>query len=359
MASLLFYSRALTLINRFINNFQTKKCVTNHLIFPFVKRRRYRNIQILLYHRVNDDEDPFFPATPIRVFAKQMDYLKQNFHICSLEEAVDRMRRCDIPDNTIVITFDDGYKDNYLNAFPILKKFAIPAAIFLATDAIGSGKILWHDKVFHAFRETQRPSMQVYLTDLEMISLSTLEEKLFAQKRVLKFLRSLDSSKRMMWIENFTEQLCPEDRDYQDGLMLDWHDVKIMNQYGISFGSHTVTHQILSELSLQEAKEEIYNSKTIIEEHLGVPVRLFAYPNGTQEDFTTLSKSILREAGYMCALTTIFGPNEYEQDLFELRRGQPWEEHLPSFVTKLNWYKFDTLNRATCRTHYSDVRSVK
>ena len=84
-----------------------------------------------------------------------MEYLVTNFNVCSLEEIVERMEYNDVQENSVVITIDDGYRDNYLHAYPILKKYSIPATIFLATNPISDRTILWHDKVFSAFRETK------------------------------------------------------------------------------------------------------------------------------------------------------------------------------------------------------------
>ena len=116
--------------------------------------------------------------------------------------------------------------------------------------------------------------------------------------------------------------------------------MRMMHQSGIAFGAHTVTHPILSKLCISRAREEIYTSKRVIEEELRAPVRTFAYPCGREEDFNELTKSIVRDAGYMCAVTAIFGSNDSGQDVFKLRRGIPWEEDLPSFAIKLAWYKF-------------------
>ena len=58
------------------------------------------------------------------------------------------MKDDDLPENAIAVTFDDGYRDNYLNAFPILKRYSVPATIFLATGVIGSERSLWHDEIF-------------------------------------------------------------------------------------------------------------------------------------------------------------------------------------------------------------------
>lgn len=278
-------------------------------------------------------------ANTIEVFSKQMECLASHFNICSLEDIVERLKIKDVPDNAVVITFDDGYRDIYLNAFPILKRLSIPATIFLATGSIDSRKILWYDKVFSAFRETQEPFLEGYGNNAKRYTLGTLEEKLVAQEEVLLFLRSISDSEKSFWINLLIEKLRVEDRKEAPDLMLTWEDVQVMYKSGISFGAHTVTHPILSRISNDKARAEIYESKEIIEEKLGTTVKTFAYPNGGKEDFNEVTKKILKDAGYTCAVTTIFGTNGVDQDLFELRRGGQWEEYIPSFALKLNWYK--------------------
>lgn len=335
-----FYLGPLKLFNRLVNRVQAKINEQGSLVFPFVTKRRSGNVQILVYHRVNDERDPFFPATPVDVFDKQMDYLASNFTICSLEEAVERMVRKDVPDNTVVVTFDDGYRDNYVNAFPILKDLSIPATIFLATDAIGSSRVIWHDRIFSAFRETQVTFLQGFGNNSQRYPLSTIEEKLVAQGEVLNFIRSQNDRERLSWIGALAQELKVVDRKEVPGLMLSWEEVRTMHQCGISFGSHTVTHPMLSKLSPEKGWEEIQKSKVIIEEQLRTPVRSFAYPNGSDDDFDESTKTLLREAGYTCALTTKFGANESYQDLFELRRATPWDQDLCAFGLRLNYYKF-------------------
>jgi peptidoglycan/xylan/chitin deacetylase (PgdA/CDA1 family) len=340
IGSILFYSRLLKFIMHLINRFQPLRDKNTSLVFPFIKKRRSRNLQILLYHRVNDEYDPFFPATPTSVFSRQMDYLRSNFNIIPLEEAANRLKSSDIPDNAAVITFDDGYEDVYLNAFPVLKNLSIPATIFLATAVIDSNSILWHDKVFSAFRETHVNALHGFPYKHITFSLNTLKEKLFTQSEVLKFLKNLDDDHRVYYIDILIEKLQVQHKVEITGLMLTWDEIKDMHRNGISFGSHTVTHPILSKVSIEKAKEEIYLSQKKIEQELNDPIRSFAYPNGKPVDFNNSIKEILKELGYICAVTTIFGTNETDQDLFELRRGNPWEAHPAAFATKLAWYKF-------------------
>ena len=325
----------------FVNRFKCKRDEKGELRFPFVARRACGNVQILIYHRVNDDRDAFFPGVSIDAFTKEMEYLVRHYSVLALEDAVDGLQSRDLPDKAVVVTFDDGYRDNYLNAFPILKRLSIPATIFLATDAISSGRMLWHDRVFTAFRKTNAPILEgLGRTDLPRYSLTTLEEKLLAQRAVLKLLRCVDEGERSRLIDRLISTLGVEDRKEDRGLMLDWDEIKEMHDSGISFGSHTVTHPILSTLSIDRTKMEVYGSKKTIEEKLGIPAKAFAYPNGGRGDFNEDIKTLVRRAGYVCGLTTLFGANSAGQDLFELRRATPWDEEISSFGLRLAYYKF-------------------
>ena len=338
----LFYLQFLVLINKFVNKFCVRKNTHGLLRFPFIKRKNFNNVQIFAYHRVNNQRDPFFRGISIDTFKKQIEYIAYRFNVLSLEDAVEQMRREDVVDNAIVITFDDGYRDVYLHAFPILKQFSIPATVFLPTAVIGSGQVLWHDRVFSAFRETREPFLKEYGKNPKTYPMRILHEKLLTLYEILQFLRSLDGDERSFWIERLVDNLCVTDIKETPNLMLTWDDVKHMHENGLYFGSHTVTHPILSRTPCDEIRKELYESKNTIEENLCSPVRTFAYPVGRREDFNDNVKNLLKEVGYICALTMIFGTNEPRQDLFSLRRGQPWEEHLPTFATKLHWYKLSS-----------------
>ena len=306
---------------------------------PYIRKRRSRNLQILIYHRVNDEGDRFFPAIPIDVFAQQMEYLASYWNVLPLEDAVERVTRKDVPDNAIAITFDDGYRDNFLHAFPILKKLSLPATIFLATEVIGTGRTLWHDRVFSAFRETRRPSLIGIPSENDRYDLSTLASKLATQEKILRFIWSLGEDDRTRWIQCLTEKLQVPDRQHVSKLMLTWDEIRFMHGQGISFGAHTVTHPILSKLPSHRALEELQQSKATIERELQAPVRTFAYPIGRREDYDEGTKRLVREVGYICALTTVPGTNMDNADPYELRRATPWDQDIAAFAIRLNYFK--------------------
>ena len=170
--------------------------------------------------------------------------------------------------------------------------------------------------------------------------MKTPEERRLAQARVLQLLWDLMDEERLDRIGRLEERLAIEDKNESDGLMLDWHEIVTMAQGGVSFGSHTISHPILSKLPARRLRAEIEDSKIVIERKIHHPVTGLAYPVGRKQDFNNEVKAIVKDAGYQYAVTTVFGVNEADQDPYELRRGTPWEADTPSFAAKLAWYKF-------------------
>src|SRR3990172_5880180 len=126
---LVYYSKLIRSFLYVSNRIQFKKSGNDKMLFPFLSKREYRNVQILVYHRINDDQAPFFPGVPTKIFERQMRYLATDFHPVSLDVLVERMKKNDIPPNAVAVTLDDGYKDNYVHAYPVFKKYSIPATI--------------------------------------------------------------------------------------------------------------------------------------------------------------------------------------------------------------------------------------
>lgn len=331
-----------SLFAQLADGYQEKKNAKGHRVFPFIKKRRVRTCQILAYHRVNDENDHFFPAISTIQFARQMEILAEYFTVCSLDRLLDGIQTGDMPENAVAVTFDDGYRDNYLNAFPVLKRHSIPATIFLATGVIGSGILLWHDRIFAAFRDTRAPWLAGLDSNIGSLPLASVEEKLVAQKRVLNLLWSMDPQKREIAIQRLNDCLEVNSSKETGGLMMSWEEVLEMRRNGIDFGAHTVTHSILSRLPRQSAAREITDSLKAIGKKLGTRVTSFAYPVGREMDFNATTKALLEEAGCRCAVTMIFGSNETGADPYELRRITPWAENADVFALRLSYYKFSS-----------------
>jgi peptidoglycan/xylan/chitin deacetylase (PgdA/CDA1 family) len=256
--------------------------------------------------------------------------------VLPLEECVERSRQRRAPPRAVCITFDDGYRDNYENAFPVLRKFGLCATVFLATGSIESGKPLWYDLVFDSFR---RSSVDSIVLGENGYRLGTVAEKRVALDGILRNLRRLSTAERDEKILKLLSALKVDASACRGYEKLGWREIEEMCRGGIRFGAHTVTHPILTSIPLQDAIDEIRNSRRTIEDRLGTPVRTFAYPNGGKEDFSETVKRLLKEEGFVAAVTTLQGNNDGGTDPLELRRYGIWDHNPHVLGLRLGWYK--------------------
>lgn len=292
---------------------------------------------ILAYHRVNDEADLFFPSLPTEVFETHMEFVARTYVVLPLEELLERMRRNAVPRDALAITFDDGYRDNLTHAAPILARYGLPATVFLATGFIGTAGAPWFDRVALAFKTTR--ALAYHAPWGEVVALESSDARRSALDGALSHLKSLEEDDMRRGVDAILVALDITDERGFKSWMLSWDDVQALRVTGFTIGAHTVSHPILSRVSVQRAWTEIHGSRTMIEAACGVTPRVFAYPNGKPGDYTQSVVRLVREAGFSCAVTTRFGVNTAATPPYELRRGGPWEHDLPTFALKLAGYR--------------------
>lgn len=311
--------------------------LTAALLEPRGLKPGNRRFQILMYHRVADNGDAYVGATSVAGFERQMQCIRQHLHPMSLTDLVAAAQRREVPARAVAVTFDDGYEDVFLHAFPILRRYEIPATVYLATGLIDNGAPMWNDRIGSAIRSTNSIEFQP-LPDLGRFPLGT------PQQRQLALLRTLEALKRREPIERdaLTSEIVRVLKvSAETGpRMLRWEQVAKMHAAGVELGAHTVHHPILSCVSPELAAAEIGESKRVIEERLQTPVRHFAYPNGTAQDFNDATQRLVERAGFASAVSAIFGVNNADTNRYALRRGGPWEEEPAAFGVKLWWYRW-------------------
>jgi len=295
-----------------------------------VERWRRRRFQVLVYHKVSSDPHPFFPPVPPCVFDQQLNILKHLYNVLPLQELVERSMNDDLPERAVAITFDDGYQDNYTYAFPILRKYELPATIFVSTAAIDNKVTLWHDQVFDAFRFARNKKAHLDRIDCE-INLNEADTAWQSLNMVLRRAKYLPARSRIDFVNEVEQALNSDITAQPRANMLSWAEIEEMHRQGIRFGSHTVTHPILTQVDQQQLQWEITESKSELQKRLNMEVTAFAYPNGQARDYDESVKRALQQAGYQFAVTTKFGFNTFGQDPFELHRGQPWQEDADLF----------------------------
>lgn len=311
---------------------------TGHLLHRSWRRRVQPTGRILCYHRVNDDRNPFFPSMPVAVFDQQMRHIARYHRVVTLTQLVDHLAGGSA-EPVLAITFDDGYRDNFENALPALRRHGLPATIFLTTGSLDSGEPLWFERLARAIQTTPQAFLDIELHSPRRMWLRSQEERIRVNKELFAALRQMPGDERHSSLTRILRQLNVPDAGPRTNTMLAWDQVRLMKQHGIEFGGHTVTHPYLSRLSTEQVAWEVSECKRRIEAELQSEVIHFAYPNGRREDFTSYSKTMLREAGYQTAVTTIWGVNDAATDRMELRRGQPWEQDEALFAYKLDFYQ--------------------
>jgi len=256
-------------------------------------------VAVLLYHRICPESDSWSlkPLTPEK-FERQIEYFYNEFDIIAIEQLIEFLNhREPLPKKAVAITFDDGYKDNYDYAYPILKKYRAPATIFLTTGHIGTGKLFWWDMVRYMISQTTSDKLdlgylgkyKLYKNSNDFNSASIIIEKLkripYNQKRHI-----LEMMAQVLGVN------IPIDAGKK--LILSWEEIIEMSRNRITFGAHTVNHPELINMPLNEAKSEILQSKKDIERKIGAPVSLFSFPNG---DSSPELINFIKEVGFLCA----------------------------------------------------------
>ncbi|MFC1645699.1 polysaccharide deacetylase family protein [Candidatus Omnitrophota bacterium] len=300
---------------------------------------------ILTYHRISDSNygDPFLSVTPHN-FERQIQYLTKKYKIVSLEELT-KLIQSQHPavDNYVAITFDDGYRDNYTNAYPILSKYNVSATIFLTTGFIGTDELFWWDKVARIVKSIREKNLDIDKPEdiypkkirdvIEKISSGDISN---SSKAISFLLKEVSEEKKNLILDDLERQVLPLPSDDQDRpYALTWDEVRQMSEDGMEFGSHTVTHPILTKVGSDQAKYEISQSKKEIDEKIGKVVLHFAYPNGESSDFDERIKQFVKDNNYISACTTISGTNASQDDVFCLKRKAIDNSPISAFASKI------------------------
>ncbi len=302
-------------------------------------------LTVLAYHRVTDPVqagfDTFAPnvsATPVH-FAAQMDFVARHFNVVSLADAQNWLAgQRPLPLHPLLITFDDGYRDNLEHAFPVLQQHGFPAVIFLATNYIGQKKPFFWDLAAYCFYHTQKDTAVLPLAGPQQwADEKTRSRVMYQWLESLKWLPNAAKETAVQQLPDSLDVAIPADAFAR--LCLSWDQVRRMAAAGITFGAHTQNHPILTRISLEEAEKEIRGSQARIVNETGQPVTAFAYPNGQAADFNPALQEILQRAGFNAAFTLLPGPTrpaEARRTPFALRRILiSHRDDLPRFAAKV------------------------
>lgn len=273
---------------------------------------------VLIYHRVGLPSDPF-PNLDVASFQAQMEWLTQNCNVIAPEELKARAAWGSPSRPNVLVTFDDGYRDYFDHAFPILQRNRIRALNFLCTRFNDEpGLIGWWDRLFLAVRRSSKAHARLPWADCEF----TLDEPgraalLRAAKDHIKLQPERDK-------EYLTQSVLDALGIDGDTLLaprqtMSWDEVRAAAEF-TAYGGHTHNHLIISRLEGRVLEDELQTCRDRITKETGSAPDTFAYPNGREIDFTDESKLMLKRYGFSTAFSAIEGVNRADADWMAVRR---------------------------------------
>lgn len=291
---------------------------------------------ILLYHRVTTlASDPQLLAVSPENFRAQMRYLKKNFALARLE---DNWARCDKP--AVVVTFDDGYADNALEALPILEELQVPATFFVSTSPIGTDREFWWDEVERLLLSEREfpPCFELPLAKTtKRWATAQAQDRARLYREILPILRESLPETRGAYLERMRLWAGAGPEGRASHRVLSGEELlKLAASPLVTLGAHTRSHSSLSVLSASRQREEIVGSKLWLEEFLGREVKVFSYPFGTTNDYTGETVAICRDVGFFRTASNFPGQWRAGTDTSQLPRHLVRNWDLTTFQKQLS-----------------------
>lgn len=300
-------------------------------LFRFLHRHQ---IVILMLHGVMDERAnsswrPLRPFLPPRELDRYLRVLSRWYHFVPLSDAVEMLQgRRAMQPYSMVLTFDDGYRNNLTYALPILRRYRAPAAFFVPTGFLDDPRPFWFDRLDYAVqhvpvdrREWRVGSSAACLdgTSREALRASYIQFIRAAQKQRMtdpEFLREVGRLTAQLEAEAGCSLCDIHDHDPWTAIMT-WEGIKEAGPEGVTLGSHTVDHVRLGLVDAETARRQLATSRHAIEQHTGQPCQCICYPNGSFVDETI---AIARDCGYTSGLTIEEGLNCIGSDTMKLKR---------------------------------------
>jgi peptidoglycan/xylan/chitin deacetylase (PgdA/CDA1 family) len=311
-------------------------------VFSLARLARGRQASILMFHRFAQDEDPEGRALSIQKFAAYLAYLTRSWRVVSLRQLTDELAQGVARPHMVAVTVDDGYEDFYSLAAPVLRRYGVPATVFVVSDFIDGRCWLWPDRYRFVLGHAPRRRLSVRHRGADHV-LELADER--GRPRAIEG-----------WVEHAKRIPTPEREDLLQALAeacgvelpaapppgyrpMTWAQLRALAGQGFDVGAHTRTHPILSRVRPSELAEEIEGCKHRIEHQVGFPVRHFAYPNGGPEDYTPEAVEAVARAGYRAAVTTVAGGNRPSTPRLELRRTSAAARDLAHFAQSVSGFE--------------------
>jgi peptidoglycan/xylan/chitin deacetylase (PgdA/CDA1 family) len=277
-------------------------------------------LPVLTFHRVTGGgqgylfDDGVVDSTP-EDFAHQMQLVADHFRPVSIEEVRRYVQGGALPNNPLLVTFDDGYRDNYEVALPILRRLGIPAVFFIATHYLEHRKVFWWDRISYLIKLAPVRRLELRYPSPIALELVSAEHRARATRTLLRLvkrglgldverlLRELATAACVSWNDDL-------ERRYADEMLMTWSDVRALRAAGMGVQSHTRTHRVLQTLSPDQVRDELAGSRTDLEAQLGERTFAISYPVGHSIEDRPDLQWALKAAGYEIGFTNATGAHQ-------------------------------------------------
>ncbi|MBK6603367.1 MAG: polysaccharide deacetylase family protein [Betaproteobacteria bacterium] len=298
-------------------------------VFPDAVHSR---LSVLIFHRILPEPDPLLPyEVTARQFAAEIETLARHFTILPLREGLARLRSNTLPPYALCLTFDDGYRDNYTMALPILQAQRISATFFIASGYLDGGR-MWNDTLLAIVRGWPDEAIDLSDWGIPVIPMQSLAQRQQAWGLLFRWMRRIGARGRDELLDRLARRV-PE--SLPTDLMMTRQQVRELCEAGMEIGCHTRLHPILARLPDDDARAEIVGSKRELEELTQTEVRYFAYPNGTPgDDYGMRDVNLVAAAGFDAAFTTSWGVVTRDWDQYQIPRFTPWDRKLSRFTAR-------------------------
>lgn len=266
-------------------------------------------LRVLTYHRIANPElvypsDPRLVSATPEMFGRQMKWLAKHYHVIDMPLAVEAIiSGVPLPRRAVLITFDDAYPDFLEHAWPVLRTLKLPATLFVPTafpDQQGSG--FWWDRLYAATLTSTEPE----ITDMQLgrLSLHTRQDREHSARIMQNHVKSLQHTEAMIWVDDVCRRLASQ--EVVIPATLGWEELKLLSEEGVTIGSHSRTHPLMTRISNEQVREEISGSQQEIENKLGKKLPIICYPAGAYNETTC---SIAKDAGIVLGFSARLGHN--------------------------------------------------
>lgn len=290
-------------------------------------------LTVINYHRIYADKlntefdaDVFGPS--VTEFEQQIAFLRERVNLLSEQDLIELITTGkSIPGRSALITFDDGYRDNYQLAVPVLKKYRVPAIFFIPTKSIEQSMLGWWDIISYFINHTNK--QQISFNE-NTIPLRTRKERDQAKQLFLNYMKSVPHEQSKNLLTDLSE-ICntafpPRSRQREE--LMSWEQIKeIANTDFLSIGSHTLSHRVLSTIDAGEEHKELRDSREFLQQKLAGEINSIAYPVGGYHAFSERTKRNAYKAGYQLGFSFNTGTNHgCITDPFDIKRVGPENE---------------------------------